>query len=613
MIVTRENFDSVIEEIAPHWTRALDLETTGLRPYHGDQIFSMIIGIPDKAWYFNFHEYGPEVECLPHYYLELAIEKLDKPGITWVFHNAKFDNGFLEMRSLSLKGAIWCTKAMARVEYNQHFGKEPYSLASCLARLPDFPQKGDGPMEYLKANGLITKEAIPGKKTEAQSIDFRLVPFSIIHPYGEGDGIGTAALQWWQSQRFAYLDAQEPEMEKRRRSLSVVVTNEMRLTKTVLRMEKVGVKVDLNFCERAIENEKTRLHEAKQKFLEITGEEFKDSGKVFERIFSSEREKWGRTEKGNPSFDSDFLGTFGNPAAREVLTCRDAKALADFYYGFLYHADGHHVIHPNFSPEGTVHGRFSSSNPNFQNLKKDEDVPAEQEFIVRRAIVPREGFKLVSIDYDTMEYKFALELACRLLGKESELAKLINQGHDFHQATVDLVQKVAHKSLTRKVAKVSNFLTLYGGGNEKLAQAIGSTIEEAKQIRLAIKFASPEMNDFIRACMKSAEVKGYVTNWLGRRSWFPDTRFCYRSPNYIVSGGCADIVKVAMNEIDELLLGQKSRMIMCVHDELVFEVHESELGIEKEFASTMAGVFKSQFVSTSCSISESEKSLGDLK
>lgn len=610
MIVTEENFADCLSSIAPHKTRACDLETTGLRPYHGDQPFSMIIGIPDKAWYFNFHDYGDHnLEPLPQECLIYLFKYLDFPDVTWVFHNAKFDCAFLAVMDIWLKGKIWCTKAMARVEYNQHFGHEPYSLASCLARLPGFPQKGDGPMEYLKANGLIKKEPIPGKKTQAVSIDFRQVPPSIIVPYGEGDGIGTAALQNWQRGRFLELDLKDSTID---RSLDVVVTNEMRLTKTVLRMEKVGVKIDQQFCERAVEHEKTRLHQAQREFLEITGQEFKDSSKVFEQVFAGEKDKWGRTDKGNPSFDSEYLSTFGNPAARSVLQARDAKALADFYYGFCYHADRTGVVHPNFDPGGTVHGRFSSSNPNFQNLKKDED-SAAQEFIVRRAIIPREGFKLVSIDYDTMEYRFALELACRLRGEETPFAKLINSGHEFHQATVDLVKKVASKEITRKVAKISNFLTLYGGGNEKLAQAIGSTIEEAKQIRLAIKFAAPEINDFIRACMKSAEVRGFVVNWLGRRSWFPDTRFCYRSPNYIVSGGCADIVKVAMNEIDDFLLGKKSRMLICVHDELVFEVHESESDIEKDFARIMASVFKHKFVATSCSISESEKSLGDLK
>ncbi len=609
MIVTTANFHEVLNRLKLELVLALDVETTGLKPYHADKLFSLILATPEEAWYFNFQDYKFDTPVLPRTYLKDIFLALDAPSMTWGGHNLKFDLAFLFREGIELQGDVWCTKAMARVERNDHF---KYSLVDCLERMDGKWKKSDKVKEYIDKHNLKTKRPIPGKKTEEVLLHFDQVPFEVIVPYGEADGLGTAALHRYQQTRFMSLDEQEPVQVALGRSLKTVVNNECRLTKTVFEMERVGVKIDRDFCKRAIEFEGARLEKACDEFKRLTGEKFAASAKLFERVFESDKDKWQLTEKGNPSFESDILNNFSSPAARCVLEARDSKSKSDFYNGFLFHADGDDVIHPSLIPEGTVHGRFSSSNPNFQNLKADDDEASAGEFIVRRAVIPRPGYKLVSIDYDTMEYKFALELACKIAGHETELAKLINSGVDFHQGTADLVKKVAKKEITRKIAKISNFLTLYGGGNAKLAAALNCPLAEAKTIRMAIIHAAPEIDKFIKACVRSAEAKGFVTNWLGRRSWFSDSRFSYRAPNYIVSGGCADVVKVAMNEIHEFLRDKKSRMIMCVHDELVFELAEGEENIVQYLVKLMTESYKSKYVWMTCSVSESTKSLGDL-
>lgn len=612
MIVTRENFESLLDSIEKFHILGLDTETTGLKAYHNDRLFSLILSTPEQAWYFNFQEKPdiPPEAVLPRDYIRLIFDRLDIAIRMWEMHNAKFDMSMLWREGIELCGFIYCTKAMARVEYNDHF---KYSLKDCLERLPGATQKSDAVMEYIQKHGLKTKVPVPGKKTEEELLHFDRVPFDIIVPYGLADGMGTSQLGRYQRKRFQELDNEVPKLKAVGRSLDSVMNNEMRLTKTVFEMEKVGVKIDRLYCERAIKYEGDRCEKEEKEFQKITGEKYSASAKLFERVFASERDKWAYTEKGNPSFESDVLHTFSSPAARSVRQIRDAKAKRDFYYGFLHHADRDDVIHPSLVPEGTVHGRFSSNNPNFQNLKADEEeATANEEFIVRRAIIPRPGYVLIMPDYDQMEYKFCLELACKLMGFETDFAKLINQGMDFHQGTVELVDKVAHKKLERKTAKISNFLTLYGGGDAKLASAIGSSTDEARTIRLSIMHAAPEINQFIRTCIRSAEAKGYVINWLGRRSWFPDKRFCYRSPNYIVSGGCADVVKVAMNNIHDYLQKKKSRMIMSVHDELPIEVHESELSfVPKAVNEIMENAYKSAFVPLTAGMEWSAKSLGD--
>ena len=585
---------------------AFDVETQGLRPYHDDRLFSLILATPTLSWYFNFQVYpGIDSEkVLPIELLKPLWNSIDDKSKVFIAHNAKFDLSFLAKEGIHLQGQVYCTKAMARVEYNNHL---KYSLKNCLERIPGAPQKSDAVEEYITKHKLWTDVKIPGKKQVDRRKHFDRVPFSIITNYGLADGVGTAALQVHQMKTMKALDDQEPLMRDRGRSLEAVCKNEMRLTKTVFRMEQLGVKIDREYCNQAIKYEGDRYEKARTEFKAITGETYKASGKLFAAIFESEKDKWEYTKKGNPSFESDIIGHFSNPAAGQVLKCRDAKSKQDFYNGFLYHADGGDVVHPSFEPSGTVHGRFSSSNPNFQNLSKDEDV-GEQEFTVRRAIVPRPGFKLVSIDYNQMEYVYALELSCQLKGQETELARLINYGYDFHQATVDQVLKTARKQIYRKTAKISNFLTLYGGGNGALAKSLNVSVEEAKSIRMAILHATPEINAFIQSCTRSAEAKGFVVNWLGRRSWFPDAKFSYKAPNYIVSGGCADIVKLGMNQLDDY----SARMIMVVHDEIVFEVPEND-EVDPHFVEIMAGAYKSKYVPLTCSVTQSHKSLGDLK
>src|SRR5882724_6533263 len=121
-------------------------------------------------------------------------------------------------------------------------------------------------------------------------------------------------------------------------------------------MEQVGVRINKDYCVQAASFEQDRATKASAKFKTETGHEFKASGKLFASIFGNEKDKWEYTDKGNPSFESDTLLKFDNPAARIILELRDAKSKSDFYNGFLYHADSRGDIHPNFNPDGARHG-----------------------------------------------------------------------------------------------------------------------------------------------------------------------------------------------------------------------------------------------------------------
>lgn len=613
MIVTQANFYDVVELLGKEKSLGLDTETYGLRMFHGDRIFSLILATDDEAYYFNFKQYpglGVDMVLDSRHWNILEIDVLNDPDKIWYIQRAAcFDLPMLwTSEHIQLAGEVHCTKEIHRLVNNECRDN------SLEALLPQIGLSKDTSVdEYIMQNKLYTTIKIPGKAQSDKNKHFDKVPFDMISKYGEKDGTGTIALGRFQEKEIARMDAEQPELVASGRSVNNVLVNERRLVKTIFRMKTVGVHIDREYCARAIKYENDREAKTKTEFKRLTGHAYMQSSKLFEEIFKSEKKNWSMTKKGNPSFDADAIEKLEHPAAKLIVEMRDAKSKSDFYNGFLYHADSDGNVHPDFNAGGTVHGRFSSSNPNFQNLKKeDSDEEVAGEFTVRRAIKPRPGYVLIMPDYKQMEYAFALEQACKLLGYPTELAIRIAKGEDFHDVTRDLTKIVTGNDYVRKIMKVANFLTLYGGGPGALAENLKITFAQAKAIQMAIKRATPEITEYIDTIKRVGAERGFIVNWLGRRCYFQFKSMAYKAPNYHVSGGCADVVKVAMNGIDEYLLGKKSRMIMTVHDELPIEVHESEIDeVPKRVQEIMAGVYKSKFVPLTTSMEWSSKSLGD--
>lgn len=620
MIVSREDFADAVVELRESFHLGLDTESTGLRMYHGAEACSIIIANDKESYYFNFFDkpahdgsVAPPEFVLDKTHLKILDEELfrDEKKTWYIQRAANFDLPILARWGVYLRGTVHCTLTMGRVVYNERMG---YSLEQ---QLPEIGlQKDQSVEDYVAANHLFELIKIPGKQARDKDKFYWKVPFNILAPYGENDGSSVLALGTYQNRKIKEADDQYPELVESGRSLKQVADNERRLVKTIFRMKDYGCQIDKGYCEKAIRYENDRHEKAAAQFRLETGHEFKSSPKLFAQVFEDQKEKWKYTPKGNPSFDAEVLSTFQGPAATAILDMRDAKSKSDFYQGFLYHADERGIVHPNFNAEGAAHGRFSSSEPNFQNLTSEDDEESlQKEFVVRRAVIPRPGFVLLMPDYSQMEYKFALEMALRIRGEITDLGKRILGGADFHEATGELAKEITGVSYPRKVIKTANFLTLYGGGVGKLAQSLGIPMREARIIRSAIMQAAPEITGdggYIRTIMQIAEERGFIVNWFGRRSHFPVKHFCYKAPNYHVSGGCADVVKLAMNRIDEYLLTKKSRMTMTIHDELVIECHESELKeVPGVIAEIMATAFPAKYIPLNVDMEYSRTSLAD--
>lgn len=572
MLVSRSNFKSAVEHIASKDYLSLDCETTTLSPYNGGQLFLICIRCDDERFTFNFYDgkdhLGGSVD--KQYVLDLSqVGSLIRNPSTIFIHNAKFDLHFLKSAGLDLtpnKFTIHCTAAIGRVCRND---RKKYDL-NILGTEIGFPKMGDV-STYISKHKLYSWQTFPGKKKRSKQKYFYLVPMDILVPYVERDAEVAFALGMHQI-----------EFIRKNESLKKVFKQERQLTKVLLQMEEHGVHMDKNYTESALLYERQNLTRHKENFRKLSGEEFVPSTKVFHKVFTNAGELIYTTAKGNPSFTDDILDRYKSPIAQEVRDVREADKKAGTYYGsFLSLMDKNNIIHTNFKQYGAATGRFSCTEPNLQNIPKpDEDKVDTSKFQVRGCFTPRPDYSFVMIDYNQMEYRLMLDYA-----NEVSLIKKVMDGMDVHVATAEAL------SVLRKEAKTINFMLLYGGGIDALAAALGVTTHEAYLKRERYFRVLTNVQKFIREVIQRARARGYVFNWLGRRCYI-DNHHTYKAPNYIIQGGCADIVKQGMLRLAEFLENKRSRMVLQVHDEIIFEVHKNEMDIVPNLKKIMEDVYK---------------------
>lgn len=580
IIVTQEIIPEVIADLAGEPELAVDTETTGLEPFKSNELFSIIIVSPTKGYYFNFN-----------WYSELGVEKyvlkdkaalkpiFDTPRL-WIFQNAKFDLHFLAKAGLLPVGEYYDTKVGARILYNIH---ESYSL-DALAERELGERKDDAVMTWLEANKCYAMVPAPGRKKMTKNYHFDQVPFDIISKYGIKDGKLTLAVK--QKQMEQYIETDLPVMK-----------NEMRLITTLYDMENLGIKIDREYVEKAAAHELARVEKYVDEWGKLIGSELVDSGEYLKPVFEGFGFTIPWTDKMEPNVDAEVIAGIDHNSARILEAYRDAEKRYTTLMGILSAADSNDVVHTNFRQDGTVTGRMSSFGPNLQNLSAEDG----GEYPIRRAFIPREGFFFVSIDYKQMEFRLLLDYA-----NERELIGKIMDGHDPHDSTAELT------GLSRKAAKTLNFGLVYGMGIKKLGKAIGVDEGEAKAFKFKYFDALPKVREFLWGAARRQEQRGFTWNWFGRRFFLREKRFSYRAPNSIIQGGCADICKIAMNNIHYYLTDKKTKMLIQVHDEILFEVSFDEVNLIAMLQNFMEKAYPYRNIPLTCSVSYSLKSFHDM-
>lgn len=358
------------------------------------------------------------------------------------------------------------------------------------------------------------------------------------------------------------------------------------------RMERNGVKVDVASLNDFASQLRKEVQECEAKVREIAGMPSlnvaspKQIGEViFDRLKLDPKAK--KSAKGSWNTDEETLLGLADksPIIDAILDFRAAKKLLSTYIepfpGYISPLDGR--VHTTFNQALTSTGRLSSSNPNLQNIP----IRTERGKEIRKAFVAEApGSLIMSADYSQIELRIMAHLSC-----DAHLTEAFRNGVDVHAATASKIFGIPLEDVTsdqRRIAKTANFGIMYGISSFGLAQRLGCSRSEAKSI-IDDYFASfPSIRFFIDDTIASAREMGYVETLFGRRRYIQDINaknanvraLAERNAvNAPIQGTSADIIKIAMTAIDRRMQeeGMKSKMVLQIHDELLFEVLPEEL------------------------------------
>ncbi|MCF0175718.1 MAG: DNA polymerase I [Bacteroidales bacterium] len=364
------------------------------------------------------------------------------------------------------------------------------------------------------------------------------------------------------------------------------------LLKVLAKMEMTGVKVDLHSLEDFTRSLRSLLDEIQARVREAAGDpEFNISSPrqvgvlVFEKLRLDPKAK--QPSKGSWKTDEDTLSALSDrsPVIGDILEYRGVKKLLSTYIepypGFISPLTGR--IHTTFNQTLTSTGRLSSSKPNLQNIP----IRTERGKMMRKAFVPeREGWLMLSADYSQIELRI---MAC-LCGDE-HMVEAFRRGEDVHRATAAKIFGIPAEEVSsdqRRAAKTTNFGIMYGISSFGLAKNLGVGRKEAQTLIDEYYENFPSIVKFKEKTLADAREKGYVETMFGRRRYLPDinaSNAVVRSMaernavNAPIQGTAADIIKLAMIAIDGRMEeeGMKSRMVLQIHDELVFEAAPDEV------------------------------------
>jgi DNA polymerase-1 len=559
-VLTAEQLDALCQELAASPRFAFDTETTGLDPLRADLVGFSFAVKPGEAWYLPVgHHYLGVPRQLERQQVLARLRPLladaDRPKIA---QNGKYDLLVLRRAGVEVLGLAFDTMVAS---YLANPAAKSHGMDAMAAELLDYKTITYSEMTGTGKNQIGFAEVEVGKATvyAAEDADITLRLAGVLEP-----------------------KLRETEQE------NLFYEVEMPLVSVLADMEWTGVRVDpVLLGELSLQMEKKLASLEKDVHL-LAGGPFnigspKQLGEIlFERLKLAR----GRRTKTGWSTDVEVLTALAEeaPIAAKILDYRSLSKLKGTYTDALprlIHPETGR-IHTSFNQAVTATGRLSSSEPNLQNIP----IRTEEGSRIREAFIPAEGNLLLAADYSQVELRILAHLAAEPALKES-----FARGEDIHQRTASEIFGVFPDMVTpemRRQAKTINFGVLYGMGAFSLAKDLGIDRKTAQQFIDNYFARYPGIRDFLETRRAEAREKLYVTTLLGRRCAVPEihsqngaTRgYAERNAiNYPIQGSAADIIKVAMVRIFARLQreGLGAKMVLQVHDELVFDVPESEL------------------------------------
>ncbi|HVF97912.1 MAG TPA: DNA polymerase I [Flavisolibacter sp.] len=562
LVESEGEFDTLLNALNANEQISFDTETTGIDA-NTAQLVGMSFSVePHKGWYVPL---SPESEAQTKQTLQRFAHLFADENKHWIGHNIKYDLLMLKWYGVEIKGRLFDTMLA-------HYLIEP---------------DGKSNMDWLSNKFLnyepVHIEDLIGKRGKSQG-NMRDVELEKIKEYAVEDADITLQFKNIFEPEMAKLDVRKVFDEVENPLVPVLVT-----------MESEGVKVDVGFLaeySKILEKE-AAAHE--EKVYEIAGVKFnlgspKQLGEVlFDKLQLDPSAK--KTKTGQYATGEEVLVKMAkkHPIADHIMAYREYTKLKSTYVDSLPLLINPKTgrVHTNYAQSIAVTGRLSSNNPNLQNIP----IRTERGREIRKAFIPRDkDHVLISADYSQIELRIVAAISGDPIMCEAFL-----QGKDVHIATASKVFKVAEAEVTKEMrykSKSVNFGIIYGQTSFGLAENLNISRAEAKEIIDAYKQEFSGITRYMDEMVNYAREHGYVQTVLGRKRWLRDinsSNFTVRgyaernAINSPIQGTAADMIKLAMVKIHQAFKehGFKSKMILQVHDELVFDAVREEAEIIK--------------------------------
>ena len=565
IVTDKEKFLKILEKIGKEKLIAFDLETTSL-----DYINAEIVGISfalnsKKAYYIPImHEDQSEYKQLSE---KLVLEKLkpilENSQIKKLGHNLKYDRNVLRNYKISLEG----------IDHDSMLLSYVYDSTAIRHGLDSVSEK------YL-SHKTIHYEDVAGKGVK--QIPFSKVNIEIAAEYSCEDSLVSYELYNYLWER----------VSKDANIVKVYKEIEIPLVPVLSKIERNGVLIDSKKLQNLSDELDSELKEIQKKCYKITKKEFNlNSPKQLQEILYTDLgiPVSKKTPTGKPSTNEDTLQFLSENYAlpKLILEYRSLNKLKTGYTDKLPLQVSKKTgrVHTSYQQAITSTGRLSSTEPNLQNIP----IKSIQGKKIRNAFIADKGKKIFAADYSQIE----LRIMAHLSG-DKNLLKAFKNKIDIHSFTASEIFNINIDKVSpedRRSAKAINFGLIYGMSSFGLSKQLGIPIAEAKDYMDIYFNRYPKIQSYMNEMKAFAKTNGFVETLYGRKLYLPEInskqgqRRSYAERTAInapVQGTAADIIKIAMIEIDNWLVKKKSKtkMIMQVHDELVFEIFENDIDEE---------------------------------
>ena len=570
-VLKQEDWDSLLQRMQEADHFAIDTETTSLDYRIAELVgFSVAFDANDAYYIPLAHDYENAPEQLNREAVLAQIKPiLENENIRKIGHHLKYDAHIFANHGIIIQG--WYFDTM---------------LASYVLNAAATRHGMDDVARVYLSHLTTTFEQIAGKGAKQKT--FNQIELEVAAHYAAEDAHVTYRLYEVLSAKLQPF----PEL------VNILHNIEMPVARVLTGMEEDGIKLDHAFLDQLSVEFSETMQTLENQATELAGEAFNIASpkQVGEVLFDKLGIKGGKkTATGQYSTSESVLEKIEHPLAEVILEHRGLAKLKNTYTDRLVEQshDTTHRVHTSYHQALTATGRLSSTDPNLQNIPIRTPIGRQ----IRKAFIAPEGRVLLAADYSQIELRLMAHFS-----QDDALVHAFQQGQDVHRRTAAEVLGIAIEDVTndqRRQAKAVNFGLLYGMSEFGLTRQLGFTREESRSYIARYFQRYPGVLDYMERTRQIAREQGFVETILGRRLYTPDILATNKmikqaaeraAINAPLQGSAADIIKIAMIEVDKILPKDQAKLLLQVHDELVFE---ADVAIADELSKQIADVMQS--------------------